>query len=59
MSNRDEYIHKMQAKLANASQKINELQNFGEGACGDLKTGIELAWASMGETVESARSRFK
>ena len=95
MSNREEYIHKMQAKLeewnaeidtltikagevtaqikneyreqieslktkqANARQKIDELQNSGEGALGDLKTGIELAWASLGEAVDSARSRFK
>ena len=95
MNNRDEYIHKMQAKLeewnveiatlttkagevttdikneyseqieslkakqANARQKIEELQHSGEGAWGDLKTGFELAWASMGEAIDSARSRFK
>ena len=95
MNNRDEYIHKMQAKLeewnveiatltakagevttdikneyreqiellkvkqANARQKIEELQHSGEGAWGDLKTGIELAWASMEEAIDSARSRFK
>ena len=95
MDNRDEYIHKMEAKLeewnveiatltskagevttdikneyreqiellkvkqANARQKIEELQHSGEGAWGDLKTGIELAWASMEEAIDSARSRFK
>jgi uncharacterized coiled-coil DUF342 family protein len=95
MNNRDEYIHKMQAKLeewnaeidtltakagelttdikneyseqieslkakqANARQKIEELQHSGEGAWGDLKTGFELAWASMEEAIDSARSRFK
>jgi len=31
----------------------------GEGAWGDMKTGIELAWTSMGEAIDSARSRFK
>jgi hypothetical protein len=95
MSNREEYIHKMQAKLeewnseidtltakagevtadvkheyreqieslkakqASARLKIDELKHSGEGAWGDLKTGIELAWTSMGEAIDSARSRFK
>ncbi|HIJ88635.1 MAG TPA: hypothetical protein HPP97_13310 [Desulfuromonadales bacterium] len=95
MSNREEYIHKMQEKLdewnseidmlvtrvgeasvdakheyreqieslkakqATARLKIAELQHSGEDAWGDLKTGIELAWNSMGEAVDSARSRFK
>jgi outer membrane murein-binding lipoprotein Lpp len=94
MSNREEYIHKMQAKLeewnseidtltakagevatdvkneyheqieslkekqASARLKIEELQHSGEGAWGDMKTGIELAWTSMGEAIDSARSRF-
>ena len=94
MSNREEYIHKMQAKLeewnadiatltakagevtadvkheyreqieslkikqAGAREKIEELQHSGESAWVDLKTGIELAWSSMGEAIDSARSRF-
>lgn len=95
MSNRDEYVRKMQIKLdewnseidtltakagevkaevsreygeqikvlkekqAAARLKIEELQHSGEGAWGDMKTGIEIAWASMGEAINSARSRFK
>jgi chromosome segregation ATPase len=94
MSNREEFIHKMQAKLeewnaeidtltakagevasdvkheyheqieslkakqTTARQKIEELQHSGGGAWVDLKTGIELAWTSMGEAIDSARSRF-
>jgi outer membrane murein-binding lipoprotein Lpp len=54
-----EQIESLKAKQANARQKIEELQHSGEGAWGDLKTGIELAWASMGEAIDSARSRFK
>ncbi|MBT0663692.1 coiled coil domain-containing protein [Geobacter pelophilus] len=95
MSNRDEYIRKMQVKLdewnreidlltvkaggvatdvkkeylqqiealkvkqAAARQKIEELQQAGESAWEDLKSGIELAWTAMGEAINSARSRFK
>jgi uncharacterized coiled-coil DUF342 family protein len=95
MSNRDEYIRKMQAKLEEwnaeidtltakagkvtadvrneyneqieslktkqeaAKQKIEELQQAGDSAWGDLKSGIELAWTAMGEAIDSARSRFK
>ena len=95
MSNRDEYIRKMQAKLdewnaeidmltgkagevtadvrieyneqikslktkqAAARQKIEGLQQAGENAWEDMKTGIDLAWTAMGEAINSARSRFK
>jgi uncharacterized coiled-coil DUF342 family protein len=95
MSSRDEYIHKMQAKLEewNAEidtltakagevtadvknecneqieslkakqiatrQKIVELQHAGESAWEDLKLGIDMAWTSMGEAIDSAKSRFK
>jgi uncharacterized coiled-coil DUF342 family protein len=95
MSSRDEYIHKMQAKLEewNAEidtltakagevtadvknecneqieslkakqiatrQKIEELQHAGESAWEDLKLGIDMAWTSMGEAIDSAKSRFK
>jgi len=95
MSSKDEYIHRLQAKLeewnaeidkltakagkvradikneyseqietlrarqATARQKIEELQQAGEGAWEDLKSGIELAWTALGEAIDSARSRFK
>ena len=54
-----EQIESLKAKQATARQKIEELQHSGEGAWGDLKTGIELAWSSMGDAIGSARSRFK
>jgi outer membrane murein-binding lipoprotein Lpp len=95
MSNKDEYIRKMQAKLeewnididtltakagevtadvkngyreqietlkekqAEARQKIEELQQTGESAWGDLKSGIGVACAGMGKAIDSARSRFR
>lgn len=54
-----EQIESLQAKQAAARQKIEELQQAGEGAWADLKSGIELAWTAMGEAIDSARSRFK
>jgi uncharacterized coiled-coil DUF342 family protein len=55
----NEQIESLKAKQAEARQKIEELQQAGEGAWGDLKSGIELAWTAMGEAIDSARSRFK
>lgn len=95
MKNRDEYVHKMQSKLAEwnaeidrltllaekaaadvrdeykeqidtlksrqeaARKKMEALQNAGESAWDDLKSGAELAWTALGEAIDSARSRFK
>lgn len=95
MSSRDEYVRKMQEKLAElnaeidklaakandvsadlkgeyneqmaalkvkqavARQKVEELQKSGESAWKDLKAGIDLAWTAIGESIDSAKSRFK
>jgi len=55
----NEQIESLKSKQAAARQKIEEVQQAGEGAWGDLKSGIELAWTAMGDAVDSARSRFK
>jgi uncharacterized coiled-coil DUF342 family protein len=55
----NEQIETLKAKQAEARQKIEELQQAGEGAWGDLRSGIELALSAMGEAIDSARSRFK
>ena len=55
----NEQIESLKAKQAAARQKIEELQQAGESAWTDLKSGIELAWTAMGEAIDSARSRFK
>jgi uncharacterized coiled-coil DUF342 family protein len=54
-----EQIESLKTKQSAARQKIEELQQAGESAWGDLKSGIELAWTAMGEAIDSARSRFK
>lgn len=54
-----EQIESLKARQAVARERIEELQQAGEGAWGDLKSGIELAWTALGEALDSARSRFK
>lgn len=59
---RSEYNEEMAAlkvKQAAARQKIEEVQKSGESAWQDLKAGIDLAWTVIGESIDSARSRFK
>lgn len=55
----NEQIELLKAKQADARQKIEEFQHAGGNALEDLKAGVELAWAAMGEAIDSARSRFK
>lgn len=55
----NEQIALLKAKQATARQKIEELQQAGESAWGDMKAGIELAWTALGEAIDSARFRFK
>lgn len=54
-----EQIAALKAKQAAARQRIEELQQAGEGAWEDVKSGFELAKSAMSETLDSIRSRFK
>jgi len=59
---KNEYIEQiaaLKAKQAAAHQKIEELQKSGGSAWEDLKAGIDLAWTAIGESIDSAKSRFK
>ena len=59
---RGEYHRQIEAlrdKQSQARAKLDELQRSGEGAWQDLKAGVEMAWDSMGEAMQSARSRFR
>ena len=55
----NEQIESLKAKQASARLKIEELQQAGECAWKDLKSGIDLAWTAMGEAINLAKSRFK
>ena len=52
-------IEDLRTKQEAAQEKLTELKASGGDAWEDLKSGIELAWTSLGEAVKSARSRFK
>ncbi|MDZ4185561.1 MAG: hypothetical protein U1D97_11355 [Desulfuromonadales bacterium] len=59
---RSEYNEEMAAlkvKQAAARQKLEAMQKSGESAWQDLKAGIDLAWTAIGESIDSAKSRFK
>ena len=55
----NEQIAALKTKQAAARQKIEEMQKSGESAWKDLKAGIDLAWTAIGESIDSAKSRFK
>ena len=52
-------IEELQPKRDEAKNKLERLQNAGEGAWEDMKAGVEMAWDAIGEAVDSAKSRFK
>lgn len=54
-----ERIEELKAKRDEAGKKLASLQESGEDAWEDLKTGVEMAWDAIGEAVESAKARFK
>lgn len=54
-----EQIESLKSKQDIARLRISELQQAGESAMGDLRSGVELSLAAMGEAIDSARSRFK
>ncbi|MFP4109233.1 MAG: hypothetical protein ACLFT1_09175 [Desulfonatronovibrio sp.] len=42
-----------------ARQKLQKLEQAGEGAWEDLRSGFEIAFEAMDEALRSARQRFK
>ena len=51
-------IEDLRTQQEAAQKKLTELKAAGESAWEDLKSGIDLAWTSLGESIKSARSRF-
>jgi uncharacterized coiled-coil DUF342 family protein len=51
-------IEDLRTKQEAVQKKLTELKTAGESAWEDLKSGIDLAWTSLGESIKSARSRF-
>lgn len=52
-------IESLRSKRDHARERMDTLQQSGEGAWEDLKSGVETAWDAVGEAMNSARSRFK
>ena len=55
----NEKIAALKQQREEATSKLRELQNAGDDAWEDIKTGLESAWDSLGEAVGSVKSRFK
>lgn len=59
---REEYykqIAELKAKRSQIGEKLDQLQQAGEDAWGDLKAGLDLALETMSDALKSASSRFK
>lgn len=52
-------IESLRAKQTVARKKLRVVQQAGESAWEELKSGVEQAWTAMGEAIDSAKSRFK
>ncbi len=55
----EKQLEDLRAKRKDIEDKMAELQQAGDGAWEDLKTGIDSAWDSLGNAVKSAASKFK
>ena len=61
-SMRDEYNKQLEtliAKREDARAKLEKLEKASDSAWEDLKSGVEMAWRSVSEAVDSATNRYK
>ena len=54
-----EQIDQLKAKRDAVVEKSDELRSSSDEAWDDVKSGLELAKASLAESIQSARDRFK
>jgi uncharacterized protein YhjY with autotransporter beta-barrel domain len=52
-------IEDLKIKRGELEEKMAQLRGASEGAWGDVKAGMEVAWSSMSEALSSAMQRFK
>jgi len=52
-------IDRLEAQRQDALKQMKEFQEAGDSAWKDMKAGMESAWASLHESLEKARSRFR
>jgi uncharacterized coiled-coil DUF342 family protein len=49
----------LKASRARVEEKLHELRSAGDAAWDDVKIGLEMAWKSLSESVDTAARRFK
>lgn len=54
----NQQIEELRSKRNEARNKLERLQDAGEGAWEDMKAGVETAWNAIGTAIDSAKSRF-
>ena len=54
-----ERIDALKQRRQEVREKLDTLQNAGEGAWQDVRAGIDMAWTAMDEALRSAVSRFR
>lgn len=52
-------IQELKAKREQLNSQLAKMSKAGGKAFEDLKAGAELAWKALGESIKSAKTRFK
>ncbi|MCR9262438.1 MAG: hypothetical protein NXH95_22215 [Pseudomonadaceae bacterium] len=52
-------LNDLRASRTQVEGKLHELRSAGDAAWDDVKIGLEMAWKSLSESVDSAAQRFK
>jgi len=55
----DNEVAALRTKMDEAQKKLEELEKAGGAASGDLKKGIESAWAELKKAFDNAAAKFK
>jgi chromosome segregation ATPase len=51
-------VEEIKAKRKLLEEKIADMQRAGDMAWEDIKGGVESAWKSLGDSIQTAKSRF-
>ena len=51
-------LNEIKSKRKVLEEQIADMQRVGEAAWEDVKVGVDLAWESLGEAIQKAKSRF-
>jgi hypothetical protein len=52
------YVIELQAKHQVLKEKMVELHHAGEGAWEEVKNGVDTAWKTLEESLETAKAKF-